>query len=461
MSTRHFEIRDPVHTFIGLDLAERQLLDSSACQRLRHVQQLALSSLVYPGATHRRLEHSLGVMHVAGLIYDVVTRSDKLTDEIRDVVPEPNSLEDAVSRSLVRLAALCHDVGHLPFSHAAEDDLLPDGWDHERITHEILRSDEMRELWAGMTHRPDPDQLAKIALGPRKVEKLGLGLRFSPWDAILAEMVVGDSFGADRIDYLLRDSLHTGVAYGRFDHHRLISSLRILPAATQERDQDPEPGQREPQLGLERGGVESAEGLWLARYFMFSQVYFHPTRLIYDEHLKDFLAAWLPDGRFPTDVVGHLALTDAEVTTALRAAAADSSAPGHDPARRIVLRDHFRVAYQRRPDDGSFEVAALYEAAQGKYGAENVRYGGRPKRGNADFPVLDRDGTVVSSESLSTVLAELPASRNEYIFVAPGIRNDAIRWLNAEHARIIDDALAKQAADEELDEDNEEVTASK
>lgn len=450
---RHIEVRDAVHTFIQLDAVERKVVDSDPFQRLRHIHQLALSSLVYPGASHRRFEHSLGVMELAGRIYDVVTRPDKLSDEVRDVVPEPGSLEDAVSRSLLRLAALCHDTGHLPFSHAAEDELLPDGWDHERITYEILRSDEMRTVWEGMTHRPDPDQLAKIALGPRKVEKLGLGLSFSPWEAILAEMVMGDSFGADRIDYLLRDSLHTGVAYGRFDHDRLIQTLRILPAATEERDRPPEVAQREPQLGVQRGGVEAAEGLWLARYFMFSQVYFHPTRLIYDQHLKDFLKVWLPGGCFPTDVGDHLALTDVEVTVAMRAAARDPAAPGHDPARRITDRDHFRVVYQRLPADGSFEVRSLYEAAQERYGEQDVRYGGSPKRGDADFPVRNRDGSVVPVVSLSPVLAELPVSRNEYIFARGELREDGEQWLRTEREEIIGQALDRQASDERLGND--------
>ena len=125
---------------------------------------------------------------------------------------------------------------------------------------------------------------------------------------------------------------------------------------------------------------------------MFSQVYFHPTRLIYDQHLKDFLKAWLPGGRFPTDVEGHLALTDSEVTVAMRAAARDPGAPGHDPARRITDRDHFRVVYQRLPAMAPFEVNALYEAARTHFGEDNIRYGGSPRRGDAEFPVRNRDG---------------------------------------------------------------------
>jgi uncharacterized protein len=292
VAKRHHEVRDAVHVFIHFGDAERAVIDSAPFQRLRHIHQLALSYLVYPGASHKRFEHSLGVMDVAGRIFDVVTRPDKVTDRVRDVIPEYGGSEHQYWRTVLQMAALCHDTGHLPFSHAAEEDLLPEGWDHERITREIIHSPEMLAVWDSMRPKPDPDDVVKLALGPRKIEKLRLGLSFDAWQAILAEIIVGDVFGADRIDYLLRDSLHTGVAYGRFDYHRLIETLRIIPGAPEGTNASDDV---DPQLGCERGGLESAEALMLARYFMFAQVYYHPTRLAYNEHLKDFLAAWLPE----------------------------------------------------------------------------------------------------------------------------------------------------------------------
>lgn len=142
------EIRDAVHTFIRLDTTERQVLDSRPVQRLRHIHQLAMTHLVYPGATHKRFEHSLGVMELATRIFDVVTRPESVHPAVREIVP----LEDSLRywRRVLRMAALCHDIGHLPFSHAAEDELLPEGWDHERLTVELIRSAEMEELWRGL-----------------------------------------------------------------------------------------------------------------------------------------------------------------------------------------------------------------------------------------------------------------------------------------------------------------------
>ena len=447
---RHHEVRDAVHVFIHFEDAERAVIDSRPFQRLREIHQLALSYLVYPGASHKRFEHSLGVMEVAGRIFDVVTRPDKVSDAVRDVIPEHGGSEHQYWRSVLRMAALCHDTGHLPFSHGAEDELLPAGWDHERLTREIIHSDEMAAVWESMRPKPESDNVVKLALGPRKVEKLKLGLSFDAWQAILAEIIVGDVFGADRIDYLLRDSLHTGVAYGRFDFHRLIETLRIIPGAPEGGDGSADV---DPQLGCERGGLESAEALMLARYFMFAQVYYHPTRMAYNEHLKDFLSAWLPDGVFPIDAEDHLSRTDSEVLTAIRDAAGEAGAPGHEAARRIVNREHFRIAYNRQPDDvgaRSLATGAIAAAAAEHFGADKVRYGASPRRGDPpDFPVRERDGSSVSSLSLSEVLTRLPASHDEYVFVEPSMREQAKRWITDQRGSIIDQALAEQAHEEE------------
>ena len=135
MSKHIHEIRDPIHVFVRLDTDERKVLNSRPFQRLRHIHQLALTYLVYPGATHRRFEHSLGVMELADRVFSVVTDPGHSTDSSRDVLPPRDQL--LYWRRVLRMAALCHDIGHLPFSHAAERELLPEGWDHERITRKI------------------------------------------------------------------------------------------------------------------------------------------------------------------------------------------------------------------------------------------------------------------------------------------------------------------------------------
>lgn len=455
MPGRRNEVRDPVHTFIEFDGVERQVIDSRPFQRLRHIHQLALSGQVYPGASHKRFEHSLGVMHLASRIFDVVTDDDKLTDAVRDVVPSRNSSEYGYWRTVLRVAALCHDIGHLPFSHAGEKELLPGGWDHERVTYELVSSDSMAAVWDSVRPSPKPEDVIKLALGRGKVESLELKLSFSPWEGILAEMITSDALGADRIDYLLRDSIHTGVAYGRFDHNRLIQTMRILPPPP-ERGSGDGSDVGEPQLGIERGGLESVEALLLARYFMFAQVYYHPTRLIYDEHLKDFLGEWLPDGQFPVEADGHLTYTDNEVWAAILNAAADSGSAGHDPARRIAQRDHFRVVDERRASDvgeRSIAVAAVCDALKERFAPEQVRFGRSPNRGDPpDFPVMERGGDVASSLSLSEILDQLPVARDEYVFMPEERRDDARRWLEQDRESIVDAAVEKRRETEVEDE---------
>jgi len=180
---------------------------------------------------------------------------------------------------------------------------------------DLIQSAEFQALLADLTPPIPPLLLAKIAVGPAKASTSS----FNTWEALLSEIVVGDAFGVDRMDYLLRDSLHAGVQYGRFDHHRLLSCLRILPPPP---IRNQESGV-EPTLGVDEGGIHAAESLLLARYFMFTQVYFHPVRLMYDAHLQDFLQATLPGGRFSVDLQQHLSMTDLEVLTAMRSASED------------------------------------------------------------------------------------------------------------------------------------------
>src|SRR6185437_8837417 len=126
----HHEIRDPIHAFIHLDSDEVKAVNSPPFQRLRSIQQLALTNLVYPGATHKRFEHCLGVMELAGRIYDTITDPKHIHPEMRDLVPVAGEHDFTYWRRVVRMAALFHDLGHLPFSHAAEH-LLPAGRSEE------------------------------------------------------------------------------------------------------------------------------------------------------------------------------------------------------------------------------------------------------------------------------------------------------------------------------------------
>lgn len=425
-----YEVRDPIHTFVHFDARERDVINSRAFQRLRHIHQLGMSHFVYPGANHTRFEHALGVMELAARVFERITRDDLLTDQVRDLVPE---LADQYQREhwlrTLRMAALCHDLGHLPFSHAAETELLPDGWNHERLTVELIHSDELAHIWEDSPPL-NPDEIAKLAVGPSQVNDS------SPKnvEAVLSEVITGETFGVDRIDYLIRDSYHAGVAYGRFDHYRLIDTLQLLPPAPYHGDRS-----QEPALGIERGGIHSAEALLLARYFMFKQVYFHHVRRIYDIHLQDFMALWLPEGRCPVDLDGFLALTDNEVTAGLLDAAYSGGDELGEHARRIVCRRHFRRVYEPSREDLEATLdptGEIYAALRNRFGSEAVRHD-RITRASEDisepleapeFPVLF-DEQSVSSVGVSDVLAKVPEATVDCIYVHPDLREEAREWL--------------------------------
>jgi uncharacterized protein YwgA len=176
-----------------------------------------------------------------------------------------------------------------------------------------------------------------------------------------------------------------------------VQSMRILPPVPDpEADEEAisaEAAQRST-LGVVRGGLESAEGLLIARYFMFSQVYFHETRLIYDIHLEDFLKLWLADrgGKFPTDPAEFMLLTDNEVMQAIAEAEQNSASPAHEPARRIMRREHFRTFYERDPEDVALypdAAKAIFKAAKEEFVREHDSWCGETHVQKAAYILQD------------------------------------------------------------------------
>jgi hypothetical protein len=438
MTKNFHEFRDPIHTFIKMDSMEKKVLESFPFQRLRYIRQLSTTYLLYPAANHTRFEHSLGVMELATRVYDTITNPDNLHKEVGDLIPEIHSPDEKMYwRRVLRMAALCHDIGHLPFSHGAESQLLPKGWDHERITKELILCPEMKKIWSEIKPTLTPEDIAKLAIGPKKL----CNEPFTDWEALLSEIIVGNSFGVDRMDYLLRDSHHIGVAYGRFDHYRLIDTLRILPVPP---EGPTESGRsKETMLGIEQGGLQSAESLLLARYFMFSQVYYHRVRRIYDIHLRDFLKEWLPGGYFPTNVKNFLELTDNEVLSAMYAACLDEAKPGHDAAQRIIERIHFRRVYEFNPDDqriNPYAASVIYKELKDEFDENKLRFDHqKPKSSANNFPVQRSDnGKIVSALSLSETLNHIPSARAEFIFADPEISSIVTKWLEKNKRKFIE-----------------------
>ncbi|MEL7059609.1 MAG: HD domain-containing protein [Acidobacteriota bacterium] len=300
-------IRDPIHGFIRTDALETALIGSRPMQRLRFIHQLGLTFLVFPGAEHSRFSHALGVMHLAGRIYDAVAARSGGRLAVGDEAP---------ARRLVRVAALLHDIGHAPFSHSAEH-LFADGLDHEDMTCRLLESDEMRAIFAEHGDGIEPDAVIRI-----------LTKRGDAAERLLSQIVTSE-LDVDKMDYLRRDSLFCGVLYGSYDLERLLETLEVV--------EDPEDGAW--RLGVSHVGVHALEALVMARYYMFTQVYFNVTTKAMELHFDRFLRS--VGIEWPGDPEAFLAHDDLSVWSTMR----DSD---HPHARAIVDRQRFSLAYETR-----------------------------------------------------------------------------------------------------------------
>ena len=439
MVKRIHEIRDPICNFIHIDINEREILDSDYFQRLRYITQLATTYLLYPGATHKRFEHSLGVMELASKVFDVVTDQNNLENDCQKSIREILKTEDlSYWRKVIRVAALCHDMGHFPFSHAAED-LLPKGKNHESVTLEIILNSNLTKIIENKL-KIHPKDVAKLALSPKDYEKEDKNIEYSSFEAIMSEIITGDAFGVDRMDYLLRDSHHVGVAYGKFDQYRLIETIRILPKSNK-KDKSDEKDNFEPALGIEEGGIHSAEAFCLARYYMFSQLYFHPVRRVYDLHLVDFLKDWLDNGKFKIDLNNHLEFTDNEVMSGMLKAAKNAELRGNESAKRIIYRDHFKKIYQTTGEDIQKNIDSLdilYSNLCEKFGKKNIKKDDcRKKGGTMEFPVLSDNNKIKSSIEISDILKNIPDLKTNYIFVKSDIKDKVKKYLEENKDNIL------------------------
>ena len=203
-------IRDSVYGDINLNEFEVKVMDMPQFQRIRRIKQLGLISLIYPGANHSRFEHCVGTMNLASKL---ATKLNLSKDEIE----------------LVRMSGLLHDIGHGPFSHVSEGVL---SFPHEELTKYVIEQTSMHDLLDERFNTKDIVDIinGKGELGP----------------------IISGELDVDRMDYLLRDSHNTGVAYGVIDYERIISNLTL-----------------EDGLVLDIKGVQAAEGALVSRYFMY------------------------------------------------------------------------------------------------------------------------------------------------------------------------------------------------
>lgn len=417
------KVFDSVHGFIHLDHLETEFIHTKVFQRLQHIHQLGVAYLVYPGGTHHRYEHSLGVMQLASEIYDHLILStydvaviEKFQEKIYDHIPKFMTPEYEYYRKVLRFAALCHDIGHLPFSHAAEKLLFGDKG-HEKWTAAIIQSPHLRPFWqkisdtCGLRKSPEDVELdvLKTAVGERDIKILNVKAVFTPWEKILSEIITADFFGADRIDYLLRDAKYTGITYGLFDYHQLIEMLRIICIDHRDRSFL--------KLGIEEEGIESCEALLMSRYFMHKRICHYSTVKAYTWHLKRFMKEYYADADYLTDLDRYLEFTEHQVLADMSKAEKDPSLPGHSEAVSFLNYGKRCKAISlpspiNQEDLGS--ILKQHEIPLDKIDIEinshDIDY-----HTNLDFPVLRKGGTIVNCNELSKITIPIPASSWLYV----------------------------------------------
>lgn len=245
-------VKDALHGYIELRGEEKKVVDSPQLQRLRRIRQLGLSSLVYPSATHTRFQHSLGVMHLAGKFADSLNLDEQRTKELR-------------------IAALLHDTGHGPFSHASELVMEREGYSHEDFSCQIV--DELEDHFS-----VDPDRVKKIIRGELEI----------------GQAVAGD-IDADRMDYLMRDAHSSGLEHGHIDAATIIRLAEIDSR----------------RLVFDAKAIDALEGLFTSRFHMIKTLYTHHAVTIAEKMLQRSLED------FVTDIEKQMRMDDYEMHNAM------------------------------------------------------------------------------------------------------------------------------------------------
>jgi HD superfamily phosphohydrolase len=357
-------IRDPLWNNIRVDPTAERLLDTGAVQRLRYVRQLGLAHLVYPGATHSRFEHALGAYHLARR---TLAR-----------LKETGALEGVAAGegAVVVAAALLHDIGHYPFSHALEEIGVPH---HEEISRPLLTEGEVAAVLRA--------ELAHDA--PERIYALICGTSTSPLQGLIS-----GSLDLDKMDYLKRDALMCGVPYGEIDEDRLMHALVVLD--------DPTTGRRG--IGVLAKGLSALESLLFAKYQMYRNVYWHHAVRSATAMYKRMVELALDGGALDGAAIGRF--TDEGLLSALEADPGDEvrSLLGDLRARRLFKRA-FEAPAAALPMESLEWIADDRGRTRSAEGAIAKKLGlsaadvlldfpAKTQMLGLDLPVLGRDGSV-------------------------------------------------------------------
>lgn len=336
------EIRDPIHSTIELTPAESRVIDSRVFQRLRWIKQLGFSEFSFPGATHNRYIHSIGVCHLAGLAFDSIFRNYKFSSsDVRTRL-----------RNVVRGAALLHDIGHGPLSHTTEEVMpklkalnvgvykcrrtdIPMSEDldnperratHEDYTIKFITDSSLTEVLKEAYIDIDPLHFACLVDKTLKASDdffVDQGWDFRP----ILSQIVSSELDVDRMDYLLRDAYFCGTTYGKVDLPWLLTNLTYHPV------------QGELYLALNRRALYTFDDFLVSRHHMNLMVYFHHKSVIYEEMLFRYLSDADCGFFLPSNIEQYINYND----NGLHEHLAKMQNPW---ARRVSQRIPYRVIYE-------------------------------------------------------------------------------------------------------------------
>lgn len=303
------EIRDPVHGSIAIRDAEIPIIDHPFFQRLRNIKQLGFSEFVFPGATHTRYLHSIGVMHVSTMVFNSLFRHKTHDKDYQRLA------------QTLRLGCLLHDIGHAPLSHATESVMpqlaelkLPSRFDtghkrqasHEDYTIKAITDSAFTSSFLEVTQETGvtPNAVAELVVG-KTSDPQYFTLDGIDWFPLLHQLVSSE-MDCDRMDYLLRDSYFCGVSYGKFDLDWIIDNLKISI----------EEGKA--YLGISERAVSTFDDFLLSRFHMFMMVYFHYRAVCLEQMLMRYFRSDSCEYRIPANIEDYLEHDDPHLWKILR-----------------------------------------------------------------------------------------------------------------------------------------------
>ncbi|MCB0377083.1 MAG: HD domain-containing protein [Bdellovibrionales bacterium] len=421
------EIRDPIHGTLEISKEETRVLDTPAFQRLRMIKQLGFSEFSFPGATHSRYIHSLGVAYLAGVAFDFIFKEYTFSSEEKR----------RNYRQVLRLGALLHDIGHGPLSHTSEEvmpklkELQVDAYkfrvaanqeslirdedtkaNHEDYTIKFVTDShltkELKEAFADF----DPYHIALLidkSLAEQDDFFIDQGLNFRN----IFSQLVSSEVDVDRMDYLVRDAYFCGTSYGKVELNWLLGNFRYHVV------------DNNVHLALDHRAIYTFDDFLLSRHHMYLNIYFHHKSIIYEEMLYRYLTSEDCEYKLPANIEQYVRFTDFSLYENM----ADSSNPW---AQRISQRRSFKVLFENHISSDSPRTEKLNQVLN-EAGIETITassksrlskyHGLLPEEETPEIYVVDPydpQGKPITIDACTEIFSKYEGARTiERLYVSP------------------------------------------